>query len=161
MNNVLLTRIGTDLLLLPESGQRPYENAVYVSEDMTLTFGGVRITVFGPILPGSGNENSLCVLFESENCDILITGDRDAFGERMLLRSSQLPQVDVLIAGHHGSKYSTCEALLQAVQPETVIISVGEDNSYGHPAPEVLERLALYGCTVYRTDQNGTIVYRK
>ena len=79
----------------------------------------------------------------------------------MLLRQAQLPQVDVLIAGHHGSKYSTSWELLQAVKPEMVIISAGEDNPYGHPAPELLDRLTQAGCYIYRTDQNGTIVFRR
>ena len=82
-------------------------------------------------------------------------------GERMLLRDSAIRDVDVLIAGHHGSKYSTCEELLQAVRPEIVCISVGANNSYGHPAPETLERLREFGCTVYRTDQNGDILIRR
>ena len=79
----------------------------------------------------------------------------------MLLRHAELPDVDLLIAGHHGSKYSTSEAILQAVTPETVIISVGEDNRYGHPHPELLDRLAAFGCAVYRTDLHGTIIYRR
>ena len=119
-----------------------------------------KLTIFGPIYSGSGNENSLCILFESGNYAILITGDRSAFGERMLLREAELPRVDLLIAGHHGSKSSTSEELLEALRPYTVAISVGE-NTFGHPSAEVLERLEKYGCTVYRTDENGTIIFRR
>ena len=79
----------------------------------------------------------------------------------MLLREAELPELEVLIAGHHGSKNSTCEELLQATMPEYVFISVGADNYYGHPAEELLDRLAEYGCTVYRTDLNGTIIFRR
>ena len=78
----------------------------------------------------------------------------------MLLRGRDLPDVDLLIAGHHGSRHSTSEELLAAVRPETVIISVGENN-YGHPSPEVLDRLAEFGCAVYRTDRDGTVIYRR
>ena len=159
----LLTRIETDLLFLPQpiEGLETNAQTVYVEENLLLNFGTTELTIFAPVLPGSDNENSLCVLFEPENCAILITGDRSDFGERMLLREAVLPKVDVLIAGHHGSKYSTSEELLQAVQPETVIISAGEGNPYGHPAPELLERLEAYGCQVYRTDRDGTIIYRR
>ncbi len=162
----LLTRIQTDLLLVPDtvdakSFPQVEGTVCYVEKDMLLTFGGAKMTVFGPIYSGSSNENSLCVLFETETCAILITGDRSDFGERMLLRHAELPDVDLLIAGHHGSKYSTSEAILQAVTPETVIISVGEDNRYGHPHPELLDRLAAFGCAVYRTDLHGTIIYRR
>ena len=79
----------------------------------------------------------------------------------MLLNRYDLPDVDLLIAGHHGSAKATSEALLQAVTPETVIISVGLNNIYGHPSPEVLQRLEQYGCDVYRTDIHGTVVFRR
>ena len=104
---------------------------------------------------------SLCVLFDTEKCDILVTGDRNAFGERSLLRHADIPNVDVLIAGHHGSKYSSCQELLEATRPQIVCISVGADNPYGHPAQEVLDRFSGFGCTVYRTDQQGTITIRR
>ena len=106
------------------------------------------------------NENGLCILFEAENCGILITGDRSARGERLLIKRYDLPDVDVLIAGHHGSKDSACRDLLKAVKPETVLISVGAGNVYGHPDESLLARLAEFGCAVYRTDQNGTILFR-
>ena len=158
----LLSRIETEILILPNAHTTlSAQNTVFAAEDLRLTWGNTEITIFAPTFPGSSNEKSLCVLFDTEKCDILITGDRDAFGERMLLRRAQIPKVDVLIAGHHGSKNSTCEELLQAVSPEIVCISAGKDNPYGHPASELLERLAAYGCTVYRTDLNGTITIRR
>ena len=79
----------------------------------------------------------------------------------MLLRYRKIPDVDVLIAGHHGAASSTCEQLLQTAMPETVCISVGRDNFYGHPHEDLLKRLKEFGCAVYRTDQNGTIVIRR
>ena len=159
----LLSRIDTRLLILPPSDDAfafaSGENVICAKENLSLDFGETGITVFSSGL--SDNENSLCILFDTEKCDILITGDRSGYGERMLLRDSAIRDVDVLIAGHHGSKYSTCEELLQAVRPEIVCISVGANNSYGHPAPETLERLREFGCTVYRTDQNGDILIRR
>ena len=97
----------------------------------------------------------------TEKCDILITGDRNGFGERSLLRNAEIPEADILVAGHHGARSSTCQELLEAVKPEIVCISAGEGNPYGHPAPELLKRLTDFGCTVYRTDQNGTITIRR
>ena len=73
----------------------------------------------------------------------------------------QLPDVDLLIAGHHGSKNSTSQALLETVLPETVFISVGEHNAYGHPAQDTLDRLTAFGCEIYRTDLNGTLIFRR
>ena len=103
----------------------------------------------------------MCVLFETENCAILITGDRSSEGELLLLLEAELPKVDLLVAGHHGSKYSTSERLLERVQPDYVLISAGKDNSFGHPAPELLLRLQSFGCRVYRTDLHGTIIFRR
>ena len=89
--------------------------------------------------------------------DLLITGDLDAAGERRLLEARQLPDIDILAVGHHGSASSTCEDLLDALEPETALISVGSGNSYGHPADETLRRLRKIGADIYRTDLQGTI----
>lgn len=161
----LLSRVDTDVLVLPdtagEEGFSTGADTVYASDNLQFTFDGGVLTVFAAQYPGTGNEKSLAVLFDTEKCDILITGDRNAFGERMLLRTGSVPKVDVLIAGHHGSKHSTCDALLEAAAPEVVCISAAADNPYGHPAPELLERLEKAGCQIYRTDQHGTILIRR
>ena len=162
----LLTRIDSDLLFLPDTRNDMADpittgKTVYVWEPVVLHFGSTELTVFGPVYSGYDNENSLCVLFDTEKCDILITGDRSGFGERMLLRAAELPDVDILVAGHHGAADAACEELLQAVAPETVLISVGRDNFYGHPDPVLLERLDRHGCRVYRTDLHGTITIRR
>lgn len=158
----LLTRVNTELLILPPVYSELFgETTVYASENLFLQADNTSITVFSAPYPGSDNEKSLCVLFETENCVILITGDRDGFGERMLLRNAAIPEVDILVAGHHGSANSTCEELLSAVRPEIVCISAGRNNPFGHPAPALLERLAKFGCAVYRTDQQGTITIRR
>ena len=63
----------------------------------------------------------------------------------------------MLVASHHGSKYSSSEEFLKAVRPETAIICVG-DNSYGHPTEETLRRLSVAGAEIYRTDLHGNIL---
>jgi competence protein ComEC len=108
----------------------------------------------------SNNESGICILFQAGECDILITGDRNAAGERELIKHTVLPDIDVLIVGHHGSKTSTCRELLIKAKPEIAIISVGADNSYGHPTKEVLDRLTNFGCKIFRTDLDGTVIYR-
>ena len=92
---------------------------------------------------------------------MLITGDLPRASEQVLLSRYDLPQVELLVAGHHGSSTSTSQALLSRVRPESVVISVGADNPYGHPSPETLERLTAAGAAVYRTDQLGTIFFRR
>lgn len=160
-----LSRMETDLLILPaehnDLKKTTSARIVYGTQDLQITAGDTIIRIFAPRFPGNSNEMSLCILFDTENCDILITGDRSGFGERSLLRYAQLPDVDILVAGHHGSRNATCEELLRAVKPEVICISAGQGNAYGHPAPELLQRLAAHGCTVYRTDQHGTIIIRR
>ncbi len=166
----LLTRIDTDMILMPyaadDSGLAKRlktmlgDRAVRLHKDLVITAGDMKLTIFAPESYNSGNESGLCVLFSVEKCDILITGDRSAAGERLLMNRHDLPQVDVLVAGHHGSKHSASEQLLQAVRPSYALISVSKDNYYGHPAPETLQRLKQYGCIIICTADNGTILYR-
>lgn len=161
----LLTRMDTRVLVLPpertDLAASTQAAVVYADEELSVSMGNASIRAFPATYPGTSGEKSLCVLFDTENCDILITGDRDGFGERMLLRRAELPDVDVLVAGHHGSGHSTCEELLSAVRPELVCISAGRGNVFGLPARELLERLEQFGCTVYRTDLHRTITIRR
>lgn len=160
-----LSRIPTDMLVLPPE-EAPFDTGlagktIYASENLSFRWDDCVMQVFAPDFSKSSNEFSLCVLFDTQKCDILITGDRNRRGEKTLLGSAELPRVDVLVAGHHGSATSTSEELLQTVKPEIVCISVGRDNHFGHPAPETLERLNASGCQIYRTDLNGTITIRR
>ena len=165
----LLGRIPTDALFVPYCADenqvlerlRPLsENVMELKENIQISYGDSELSIFGPVVPDSGNESSLAVLFRRGNCDILITGDRSDFGERMLLRTAEIPEVDILVAGHHGSKHSTSAQLLAATTPKVVVISVGE-NHYGHPAQEVLDRVSAIGAIVYRTDTHGNIILRR
>lgn len=164
----LLSRVSAQMLYLPnclvEDGTSSTLSGNYstlpVSEVMTIIFGKAKITLLPSKNQLSDNESGLCVLFQTENCDILITGDRSADGELELMEQIDLPKLEVLIVGHHGSKYSTCQELLDKTRPEIAIISVGQDNAYGHPTQEVLQRLKKSGCMIYRTDLNGQVVYR-
>lgn len=166
----ILSRMQVDTLFLPalpdDAGMEAAikdaakGNVVTVEKDMMLTFGETYLSIFSSQDLDSTNESSLCVLFQKRNCDILITGDRSTTGELMLLQTGRIPDIDILVAGHHGSESSTGEFLLKTTKPETVIISVGADNRYGHPSDTVLERLNSYGCTVRRTDLEGTIIIR-
>lgn len=131
-----------------------------VRKTTILNCGVGQITIYPGEKGKEGNESSLCILFQAKDCDILITGDRNSDGERYLIDHEELPYIDVLIAGHHGAKSSTSLYLLQQLQPKTVVISVGEDNYYGHPDPVIIKRLENFACTIWRTDQDGTVVFR-
>ena len=87
---------------------------------------------------------------------MLVTGDLDAGGEYALLERVNLPTVELYVAGHHGSARSSTQALLEAISPEIVFVSVGS-NAYGLPSPEALARMEAAGAGVYRTDECGTL----
>ncbi len=102
------------------------------------------------------NLNSIVAKLTYGPTDVLLTGDCDNKCEE-LLQSKDI-QSDILVIPHHGSKYGTSLAFLQTVKPQISIISVGP-NSYGHPAPETLDRIKEQGSTIYRTD-NGDITVK-
>ena len=166
----LLQRIFADVLILPEGDKdqrwdpkllAAHEGTTLrATEDIFLRWDGGELRIFSSWTTETSNESSMCVLFHTEKCDILITGDRSSVGEEILLLMEDIPQLDALIVGHHGSEKSTSETLLAATRPKLALISVGEDNSYDHPAAEVLERLNAYGCIIRRTDLEGTIIIR-
>jgi len=88
----------------------------------------------------------------------LLTDDIDEEGERSLLQSNRSLSCPILKVAHHGSSSSSSEAFLIAAQPKIAVISVGANNSYGHPHSQTLRRLAGMNATIYRTDLQGTIV---
>lgn len=165
----LLERLEVERLLLPdvepeEPLRREIEAAaqahgvelVYLTQDAHVTLGGASLRVYAPLGDGGANEEGLSVLCTAGAFDALITGDMNAAVERRLIKYGALPDLELLVAGHHGSKYATSEELLLATTPERAVLSVGY-NTYGHPADETLERLAAAGCEIYRTDWMGTV----
>lgn len=113
-----------------------------------------------PFMNDSGsnaNNNSVALYMAYHRASFLFLGDLEEAGRmRALSGETNLP-VSVLKVGHHGSSNGTDDALLQFIRPQAAIISCGEDNSYGHPHSETLERLDKHRVKVYRTDEQGTI----
>ena len=128
-----------------------------VEDTETLALGEAALTLFPPLGGGTSNESGLFALCSRNGFDVLITGDADAFVEKMLVKYQPIPDLELLIVGHHGSKYSSDAEFLRATAPELALISAGRGNSYGHPAPETLARLAELGAEVRRTDQEGSL----
>jgi competence protein ComEC len=127
-----------------------------VTRETLCALGEAMVTIYPPVGAGDMNEQGLTVLATAEDFDVLITGDMKDSTERKLVEQYPLPDVEVLLVGHHGSKYSSHEDFLAAVKPEIAIISVG-DNSYGHPTAEAIGRLEAVGAVVRRTDEEGDI----
>jgi len=167
----LLTNINTDKIYMPdiqdtngirETIESAHQDKIQLISDISeVKIKNGKITLYPDKTGADDNESSMCVLFQPENCDILITGDRSSTGERALLKQTQLPKLELLVAGHHGSHLATSLELLLATQPDAAVISVGENNRYGHPRAEVLDRLSRFGCEIYRTDELGTITFRR
>jgi len=105
------------------------------------------------------NLNSIVARLSFGENSFLFTGDMPSEGEQSLIKSGENIKSPVLKVGHHGSKYSSGEEYLKAVSPRDAIISVGANNKYGHPAPEIIERLKNLNVNIFRTDEKGDIVY--
>lgn len=166
----LLARIRVERIFLPDIEPEDARRAevlalaerngipvTFVREDLTLPLGGASLQLFPPLNNRDMNEACLTALCTSGEFDALFTADIDALTERLLLETHTLPDVEVMLAGHHGAKNATSEALLSAVTPETVLVSCGADNRYGHPNEETLRRIADAGAAFCRTDLQGNI----
>lgn len=132
-------------------------DSVFVDEDTTIELEGMEIKLL--TLPGGSdeNENGLVVLVCDEEYELLITGDIATSNERLVL--DRIPDCEGYIVGHHGSKTSSSQALLNRALPELSVISVGEGNSYGHPSSQAMKRLRNIGSEVRRTDTEGTLTF--
>lgn len=103
------------------------------------------------------NDASAVLRLGFERTAFLFMGDAGEEAERDLLRGGRL-RSDVLKVAHHGAGTASGSAFLEAVKPCLAVVSVGQNNDYGHPSPKTLQRLTAAGAQIWRTDQNGTIV---
>lgn len=101
------------------------------------------------------NNDSVVLKLEYGETEILLTGDIEAKAERQIILNGADIDADIIKIAHHGSKTSTTEEFLYEVSPQIAIIQVGAKNRYGHPSPEVLNRLENLGIKLYRTDVDG------
>lgn len=163
----LLNRVTVGEIVLPDvEADDPLRGAILAAaEEKGIPVHFLReqtdfgaVTVFPPMSDtGSTNELGLTVLATVGQTDVLITGDMEEEGELRLTQTVTLPDIEVLVAGHHGSETSNTQALLEAATPDLALISVGLNNKYGHPSYDALVRLDEIGAQIYRTDLYGTI----
>jgi competence protein ComEC len=133
---------------------------IRVGEGMGWKVDGATFSILNPSGSETGNSRSIVIAARLGELRWLFTGDLEKEGERRLIDDYPNLKVDVLKAGHHGSKTSTSEDFLRMIRPRLALISVGEHNLYGHPSPEVIERLKENKVKVLRTDQRGAIRFR-
>ncbi|NLT73018.1 MAG: DNA internalization-related competence protein ComEC/Rec2 [Chloroflexi bacterium] len=135
---------------------------VLVSRGDRIRIGECLMTVLHPEAPlahndAQDNDRSLVILLEYGQFRMLLTGDAGRAVEDDLRNAGTSLRAAVLKVSHHGAATATSAEFMAAVHPQLAVISVGAENWYGHPAPEVLQRLAEADVTVLRTDEVGTI----
>jgi competence protein ComEC len=128
-----------------------------------VTVDGVEVAALHPALPDwerqrVRNDDSLVLRLRYGDTEMLLTGDIGEEAERGLIGDLDGRPLRLLKVAHHGSRSSSSAAFLAAYRPAAAMISVGRGNGFGHPAPEVLARLAAIPAPVFRTDEDGAIV---
>ncbi|MFA5871508.1 MAG: ComEC/Rec2 family competence protein [Parcubacteria group bacterium] len=108
---------------------------------------------------GDANNKSIVSRLDYGGSSFLFTGDIESPAEREILERGENVDIDFLKIAHHGSKYSSSEEFLNAASPKEAIISVGANNSYGHPTEAVLEALREKNIRILRTDESGDIEF--
>lgn len=173
--------IGIGCLILPDvAGESRYEEyhmlevlageagipVQYIHAGQKIENGKVMLTCMHPkenFASEDANAYSTVLYLRFGMFTALFTGDLEGEGERLVmekLQESGIANVTMLKAAHHGSKNSTPEEFVELISPRMALISAGRDNSYGHPHPETLERLAAAGCRIYQTPVSGAVTVR-
>ena len=104
------------------------------------------------------NDNSNVIYTELEGYNFMLMGDASTTTEKEILNKYNLPDIDVLKVGHHGSGTSSGKEFINEINPKYSVISVGKNNRYGHPNKEVLDNLK--NSKIYRTDLDGSIMFK-
>lgn len=121
------------------------------------TLGSATIEILGVNSTSDANSCSIVLMITYGETKFLFTGDAEREAEQVILDSGAALAADVLKVGHHGSENSTTYPFLREIMPKYAVISVGEDNSYGHPTDNTLSRLRDADVKVFRTDMQGDI----
>jgi beta-lactamase superfamily II metal-dependent hydrolase len=149
-----------------------FQEFMSLAQEHTLTVAGrnevcvltatTNFTILNPVQPLEFvdiNANSVVLKLQVNNVSFLFTGDAAAETEQSMINEGLSLRSDVLKVAHHGSRTSTSQAFLDAVNPNYAVISAGLDNTYGHPHEETVQRLLDKGVITYGTYASGTIVF--
>jgi competence protein ComEC len=134
-----------------------------LSAGHVIEVAGARLEVMHPLIPDwerprPRNDDSLVLRLRYGAIEVWLTGDAGTEFESRVEPAAASGVLRVLKVGHHGSRTSTSAAFLRALAPDIAIISAGRSNTFGHPTPEVLARLAAQGVRVLRTDRDGAVM---
>ena len=134
---------------------------VFLEENTVLKFNDIFTSaLYMPDDADSDSANEMCLysIVDINGYKMLVTGDSEKAQELSFIEKYPVNDIDLLVAGHHGSKYSSDEKFISSIGCSTAVISTGY-NTYGHPTYETLNRFNNYGYKVYRTDLNGTVSF--
>lgn len=106
------------------------------------------------------NEHSIVTYIEYNKIKMLFMGDASINNEQILLRNFELPKIDILKVGHHGSKTSTSNEFIQKIQPKICLVSVGKTNRYHLPNKEIITKLKSLGAKVFQSNENGEVTIK-
>lgn len=127
----------------------------------TYELGDAKFTIVAPNDKyDDANNASIGIYLEHGDISYLFTGDAEYEAELDIIDNGLNIDADVYKAGHHGSRTSSCDELLEKVTPKYVVVSCGEDNSYGHPHAAILNYCRINKIPLYRTDKQGAIVLK-
>lgn len=174
IKNLILPCLGTEdkaYELLTSLAEKRGISVKWMEKGDAEEVGKLKITCIypGPDDPaGDRNEQSLVLKADYGGFHMLLTGDMSEEGEARILMQmgntgdslEELSEVQVLKAAHHGSKTSTSQAFLEAVEPLWTVLSYGEGNRYGHPAPEVVKRLEEQESAIWETAKSGAVTLK-
>lgn len=136
------------------------ENVIAAEPGQTYSYGEMTLEIFAPLSDYDDlNDMSVVSRISYGETSVMFTGDATAEVEKDLLSKNIDYSADLLNVGHHGSKTSSSEEWLRAVNPKYAVICCGMNNDYGHPHAAVTDRLEKFGVKYYRTDLLGSIVF--
>jgi competence protein ComEC len=135
---------------------------IKVSEGNQWVSGDASFYILSPInnFKGDRNRGSIALYAKIGGISWFFGGDLDQEGETEIIKKYPDLTVQVLKAGHHGSRTSSAEEFLNQIRPKVALISAGEKNRFGHPHEEVLDKLKRLNTIIYRTDQQGAVTYK-
>ncbi len=137
------------------------ENVHWMTGNEQVQLGDFKFDLWLPDRPDSAptNDASLFCYVQAGKTGMVLTGDAPEVTE-IEMQKKRNWNAEILKAGHHGSKSSTGEFWLQAVQPTTAVISCGKNNTYGHPSKIVMKRLEQFRVKALRTDEQGDVIFQ-
>lgn len=169
----VIQSFGVEAVMLPNKAHtsQTFEDVITAIENKGLSItepvvgdtyeiGTAKFTIIAPNGDYGDDYNNWSIGIKLENGSnvFVMAGDAEAEAENDIVENGIDIQADVLKIGHHGSDTATSDLFLSKVNPKYAVISVGEGNSYGHPAQSTLDKLKERGVKVFRTDEQGTII---